>query len=352
MKILITGNMGYIGPILVNHLKTVYPDSTIIGFDIGFFAQCITSKGAFPEVNVDQQVFGDVRNFPEKLLEGVDTVINLAAISNDPMGKKFEEITLDINYRSCINLAKMARKAGVRNFVFASSCSMYGAADDFPKTEDASLNPLTAYAKSKVLSENDLQGLASDDFIVTCLRFSTACGFSSRLRLDLVLNDFVAGAITSGEISILSDGTPWRAMVHVKDMARAMEWASTRKLSNGGSFTAVNIGTNIWNHQVKTMALAVQQLIPNISVTINKDAPSDKRSYKVNFEKFEKMAPDHQPQYDLEKAIKDLESGLKNIGFSNQEFRNSNLIRLKVLNDFQEQGLLNESLNWTNKTLQ
>ena len=122
MKILITGNMGYIGPILVNQLKRVYPDSTIIGFDIGFFAQCITSKGAFPEVNVDQQIFGDVRNFPENLLEGVDTVINLAAISNDPMGKKFEEITLDINYRSCINLAKMAKKARVRNFVFASSC--------------------------------------------------------------------------------------------------------------------------------------------------------------------------------------------------------------------------------------
>ncbi|WP_339925365.1 SDR family oxidoreductase [uncultured Cyclobacterium sp.] len=352
MKILITGNMGYIGPILVNQLKRVYPDSTIIGFDIGFFAQCITSKGAFPEVNVDQQVFGDVRNFPENLLEGVDTVINLAAISNDPMGKKFEEITLDINYRSCINLAKMAKEAGVKNFVFASSCSMYGAADDFPKTEEDSLNPLTAYARSKVLSENDLRGLATDDFIVTCLRFATACGFSSRLRLDLVLNDFVAGAIASGEISILSDGSPWRAMVHVKDMARAMEWASTRKITNGGSFTAVNIGTNVWNHQVKTMALAVQQLIPNINVTINKDAPADKRSYKVNFEKFEKMAPNHQPQYDLEKAIKDLESGLKNIGFSNQEFRNSNLIRLKVLNDFQEEGLLNESLNWTNKSFQ
>jgi len=351
MKILITGNMGYIGPILVNHLKNIYPDSTILGFDIGFFAQCITSNGAFPEVNVDQQIFGDVRNFPEKLLEGVDTVVNLAAISNDPMGKKFEEITLDINYRSCINLAKKAKKAGVRHFVFASSCSMYGAADDFPKTEEASLNPLTAYAKSKVLSENDLQGLASEDFIVTCLRFSTACGFSPRLRLDLVLNDFVAGAITSGEISILSDGTPWRAMVHVRDMSRAIEWASNRKLSNGGSFTAVNIGTNKWNHQVKTMALAVQQLIPGINVTINQDATSDKRSYKVNFEKFERIAPDHQPQYDLEKTILDLESGLKSTGFNNPDFRNSTLIRLKVLNDFQEQGLLNENLNWTNKSL-
>jgi nucleoside-diphosphate-sugar epimerase len=350
MKILITGNMGYIGPVLVNHLKTIYPKSTIIGFDIGYFAQCITSKGAFPEVNVDQQVFGDVRNFPESLLEGVDTIVNLAAISNDPMGKKFEDVTLDINYRSCIRLAKMAKKAGVSHFIFASSCSMYGAADDFPKTEEASLNPLTAYARSKVLSENDLNALADEKFIVTCLRFSTACGFSQRLRLDLVLNDFVAGAITSREISILSDGTPWRAMVHVRDMSRAIEWASVRKVSNGGTFSAVNIGTNKWNHQVKTMALTVQQVIPGISVTINKDAASDKRSYKVNFEKFEKLAPDFQPQYDLERAIKDLQSGLTTIGFNNPDFRNSNLIRLKVLNNFQEDGLLDENLNWTKKT--
>lgn len=351
MKILITGNMGYIGPVLVNHLKRVYPSSTIIGFDIGYFAQCFTSNGAFPEVNVDQQVFGDVRNFPEKLLEGVDTIVNLAAISNDPMGKKFEEFTLDINYRSCVNLAKMAKKAGVKHFVFASSCSMYGAADDYPKTEEDSLNPLTAYARSKVMSENDLQNLANENFIVTCLRFATACGFSPRLRLDLVLNDFVAGAIASGEISILSDGTPWRAMVHVKDMSRAIDWASIRKATNGGSFLAVNIGTNKWNHQVKTMALAVQELLPGINVTINKDAPADKRSYKVNFDKFEMLAPDFQPQFDLGKAIIDLESGMKSIGFNDAEFRNSNLIRLKVLNRFQDQGLLNDRLNWTEKSL-
>ena len=350
MKILITGNMGYIGPVLVNHLKKAYPKCTIIGFDMGYFAQCVTSNGPFPEVNVDQQVFGDVRNFPEKLLEGVDTVVNLAAISNDPMGKKFEEFTLDVNYRSCINLAKMAKKAGVKHFVFASSCSMYGAADDYPKTEEDTLNPLTAYARSKVMSENDLNNLASENFIITCLRFATACGFSPRLRLDLVLNDFVAGAISSGEISILSDGTPWRAMVHVKDMSRAIEWASIRETSNGGSFLAVNIGTNKWNHQVKTMALAVQQQLPGINVTINQDAPADKRSYKVNFDKFMELAPDFQPQFDLEKAIIDLELGMKSIGFNDANVRDSNLIRLKVLNSFQDQGLLNENLNWTDKS--
>jgi nucleoside-diphosphate-sugar epimerase len=211
MKILVTGNMGYIGPVLVKHLKRNYPEIGIVGYDIGYFANCLTHAGVLPEVYVDTQIFGDIRNFPEHLLQGIDVVVNLAAISNDPMGKKFEEITMDINHRSGIKLAKMAKKAGVSHFVFASSCSMYGAADDFPKTETSELNPLTAYAKSKVFSENDLMPLADENFVVTCLRFGTACGFSPRLRLDLVLNDFVAGAIVLKEISILSNGTPWRA---------------------------------------------------------------------------------------------------------------------------------------------
>lgn len=346
MKVIITGNMGYIGPVLVKHLKSTRPGIEIIGFDMGYFANCITGIEYLPEIVIDRQVFGDIRHFPEALLEGVDAVINLAAISNDPMGKKFEEITLDVNYRACIRLAKMAKNAGVKNFVFASSCSMYGAADDFPKKEDSSLNPLTAYARSKVFSERELEPLADDDFVVTCLRFATACGFSSRLRLDLVLNDFVAGAVAEKKLTILSDGTPWRAMVHVQDMSRAMDWAIDRESTSGGKFLAVNVGTNEWNHQVKDMAEAVTKLIPGVNLSINKDAPADKRSYKVNFDLFEKLAPAYQPQFTLEKSIKDLEKGLRKMEFANTDFRNSTLIRLTVLNKFQETGMLNESLEW------
>ena len=338
--------MGYIGPVLVEHLKSTRPGIEIIGFDMGYFANCITGIEYLPEIVIDRQVFGDIRHFPEALLEGVDAVINLAAISNDPMGKKFEEITLDVNYRACIRLAKMAKNAGVKNFVFASSCSMYGAADDFPKKEVSSLNPLTAYARSKVFSERELEPLADDDFVVTCLRFATACGFSSRLRLDLVLNDFVAGAVAEKKLTILSDGTPWRAMVHVQDMSRAMDWAIDRESTSGGNFLAVNVGTNGWNHQVKDMAEAVTKLIPGVNLSINKDAPADKRSYKVNFDLFEKLAPAYQPQFTLEKSIKDLEVGLRKMEFANTDFRNSTLIRLTVLNNFQETGMLNESLEW------
>lgn len=346
MKILITGNMGYIGPILVRHLKQVYPETEIIGYDIGYFANCLTNAAVLPEVYVDTQVFGDIRDFPEHLLEGVDAVVNLAAISNDPMGKKFEEITMDINHRSGIKLANMAKNAGVKHFVFASSCSMYGAADDFPKTESSQLNPLTAYAKSKVYSERDLKPLADENFVITCLRFGTACGFSPRLRLDLVLNDFVAGALVLKEISILSDGTPWRPMINIKDMARAIEWAAFRESKNGGAFVAVNTGTNKWNNQVKTIADAVGRGIPGTRISINKDAPVDKRSFKVNFDLFKKLAPDHQPIYNLEDTVAEMKEGITAMGLNDPHFRESQLIRLKVLNKLQDEGLLNEKLEW------
>ena len=221
MKILITGNMGYVGPILVRRLRDSYPDADLIGLDMGYFGNCLSSTGILPECRVNRQHFADVRNFPAALLSGVDAVVYLAALSNDPLGHAFEEATLDINYRSCVRAAKMAKEAGVKSFVFASSCSVYGSAEDGARTEASPVNPLTAYAKSKVWTERDLAPLADGRFKVTCLRFATACGMSDRLRLDLVLNDFVAGAVASKKISILSDGTPWRPLIHVKDMARA-----------------------------------------------------------------------------------------------------------------------------------
>jgi nucleoside-diphosphate-sugar epimerase len=228
MKIIIVGNLGYIGPSLVDQLRETYPDGILIGYDIGYFAHCLTNPTVLPEVKLDQQIFGDIREFPEKLLEGVDAIVDLAAISNDPMGNKFEEVTIDINYRAAVKLAKMAKDNGVKSFVYASSCSMYGQADDSPRKEGDKLNPLTAYARSKVMAEEKLEQLADDGFKVTCNRFATACGWTNRLRLDLVLNDFVAGALTQKHISILSDGTPWRPMINTKDMAVAMDWAISR----------------------------------------------------------------------------------------------------------------------------
>jgi len=347
VKILITGNMGYVGPAVVARLRRAFPGAHLAGLDVGFYGNCLTTMGGVPERLLDVQVFADMRQFPEGVLDGVDAIVHLAAISNDPIGNKFEDVTLDINHRASIDLAKKAKKAGVRAFVFASSCSMYGSADDSARTENSPLNPLTAYARSKVLTERDLKGLASEDFQVTSLRFSTACGWSDRLRLDLVLNDFVAGAVASRRITILSDGTPWRPLIDVKDMARAIEWAVSRDRSRGGSFLAVNVGREEGNYQVKNLAAAVARAIPGTLVSINENAQPDKRSYRVNFDLYRTLAPDHQPQISLEASIEGLKSGLESLGFRDGAFRESNYMRLNILNELQNKGLLNETLQWT-----
>ena len=349
MKILITGNMGYIGPCVVERLRSSYPALTLVGLDMGYFANCLTHSEILPECRVDQQYFADVRKFPLELLDNVDAIVHLAGISNDPMGNTFEQITLDINYRASLELAKKAKEKGVRSFVFASSCSMYGSADDSPRDERSPLNPLTAYAKSKVYTERDLETIADESFKVTSLRFSTACGMSERLRLDLVLNDFVTGAVTSKKITILSDGTPWRPLINIKDMARAIDWAVSRDPIKGGPFAAVNVGCDEWNYQVKDLAYAVSEVIPEVEVSINKDAQPDKRSYRVNFELFRRLAPDYQPQIDLITTIKELKTGLEAMKFSNEDFRNSRFMRLKVLTYLRSKDLLTEKLEWTNK---
>ncbi|MFO7932725.1 MAG: SDR family oxidoreductase [Bacteroidales bacterium] len=346
MKFLITGNMGYVGPGVISQLRSTYPGAELIGFDTGYFARCLTNTFFLPENKLSKQVFGDVRKFPSELLNGIDSIVYLAAISNDPMGKKYEEITLDVNYRSAVKIAKEAKSRGVKNFVFASSCSMYGAADDEPKVESDQLNPLTAYARSKVNAERELQKLADKDFTITSLRFATACGYSTRLRLDLVLNDFLAGAVTSNEITILSDGTPWRPLINVMDMARAIEWAAGRDKENGGEFLAVNTGSNIWNYQVKALADTVAEVVPGVKVSVNPDAPPDKRSYKVNFDLFRKLAPDHQPVHDLKSSIQKLYDQLKSMEFKDKNYRESQFIRLKVLSDLQEKQYLDSRLEW------
>ncbi|MEA2068386.1 MAG: SDR family oxidoreductase, partial [Verrucomicrobiota bacterium] len=313
---------------------------------IGYFAHSLSNAAFLPERKLDRQVFGDIRKFPEELLEGVDAVVDLAAISNDPMGKQFEEVTMDVNYRAAVKLAEMCKRNGVKKFVYASSCSMYGEASEYPKKEDDGLNPLTAYARSKVAAEKDLEPLAGDGFTVTCLRFATACGFTARVRLDLVLNDFVAGALVNKEIGILSDGSPWRPMINTKDMARAFEWGVLRDPANGGEFLAVNTGCNEWNNQIKPLADAVASQITGAVASVNPDAVPDKRSYRVNFDLYKSLAPDHQPLCDLESTISEIKDNLEAMEFNDPNFRESLFIRLKVLAKHRANGLLNDNLEW------
>lgn len=346
MKVLITGNMGYIGPVLAKYLREEHPDWIIYGYDSGLFAHCLTTAGALPEIVLDRQYFGDVRSLPNSLLAEVDAVVMLAAVSNDPMGVKYESVTAAINYEACADIASRGVAQGLKKVVFASSCSMYGFAEGGPRCEEDALNPLTAYARSKAATENALAQLNPDGSVITSLRFSTACGMSPRLRLDLVLNDFVACAIASGEITVLSDGSPWRPLIDVKDMARAIDWALLRDADEGGRYVAVNVGADSWNHQVRDLAQAVAEAVPGTKVSINTQAPPDKRSYRVDFSKYRALAPRHQPQVTLHQAISELVEGMRQINFADSNFRSSSFMRLKVLEAHSAAGRLNDDLFW------
>jgi nucleoside-diphosphate-sugar epimerase len=347
MRVLITGNMGYVGPVLASHLRVSHPEITLAGFDTGYFAHCLTAAGGLPERVLQQQVFGDIRRLPPDLLQGVDAVVHLAGISNDPIGTRYSDATNQINHEASLALARQAKAAGAGVFVFASSCSMYGAADESPRVESDPLNPLTAYARSKVRTEEGLVPLADDGFSVTSLRFSTACGMSPRLRLDLVLNDFVAGAVAENRITILSDGKPWRPLIDVQDMARAVDWALHRRVDQGGPYVAVNVGSQGRNYQVLELAEAVAAEIPGTEVSVNPDAEPDERSYKVDFSRFQELAPGHQPRVSLEESIRNLKQGLLSMRFQDRRFRESHLMRLKVLDSLVSQGLLDTALYWT-----
>lgn len=346
MKILVTGNMGYVGPVVCRHLLSEIPGVDLTGYDSGYFAHCLTTREAMPEIGLRQQVFGDVRDLPRHLLDGVDAVVHLAAVSNDPMGHRFEALTEEINFEASVRLATWARHAGVKRFVFASSCSVYGFAEGGPRKEDDPLNPLTAYARSKIAAERALAEMDPGGMTITCLRFATACGMSDRLRLDLVLNDFVASALAGGEIVVLSDGSPWRPLIDVRDMARAIEWALRRAPEAGGRQLAVNAGSMEWNYQIRDLADAVSAEIPGTTVSINTNALPDKRSYQVDFSLYRALAPDHQPRMTLPETVRRLRDGLNAVGFADRNFRNSDWIRLQVLDRHIASGRLASDLRW------
>jgi len=339
--------MGYVGSVLTQYLKRKYPSINLIGFDSSFFAHSLTGANYIPEQAISVQHYGDIRDISSLLLKNVDAIVHLAGVSNDPIGNEFENVTEDINRHASLKLAKMAVNEGVKNFVFASSCSMYGQADGGARKETDETNPLTAYARSKIGTEEDLKNTLLGQMVFTSLRFATACGWSERLRLDLVLNDFVACAISSGEITVLSDGTPWRPLIDVEDMSRAIDWAIMRKKENGGQYLAINAGKNSSNYQVKDIAAEVSKLIPKTKVSINKDALPDKRSYSVDFSLYEKLAPEFQPTITLAESISRLKNGFLKMKFYNSEFRESSyFMRLNALRDHIKNNRLGNDLRW------
>lgn len=325
MRVLVTGHLGYIGVHLVAVLKQ--NNHYVAGCDVNLFEGCSFDDIIKPDV----EYLKDFRKLSLEELAGYDCVMHLAAISNDPMGDLDEQVTYDINLYGTYELAKKCKEAGVRKFLFSGSCSVYGkGADSQPLKEDGSLNPVSAYAISKVESEKLISSLADQSFAPVYLRNATAYGFSPMLRIDLVANNFLACVYAKGEIRIQSDGTPWRPLVHCYDIARAfvaLSEISDEKIRG----LAVNIGSTSENYQVKDVADVVSTLHPGCPITYTGESPNDPRDYKVDFTLFSKLLPNFQFAYNLVSGIKELDEKFKEKKFGLVDFEGEKYVRLRAL---------------------
>lgn len=324
MKVFVTGHRGYIGPHLIELLKKNGHEVT--GCDIGLFPECQVVDVVRP----DHELSKDLRQLTAKELEGYDAVMHLAAISNDPMGNINAAITYSINKDGSIRLAELAKEAGVKRFLFSSSCSIYGKGDHLDMDETAPLTPLTPYAVSKIETEKALNAMADANFSPIYLRNSTAYGFSPMFRIDLVVNNLLACAVAKGDIRIMSDGKPWRPLIHCRDIAHAfvaLLHAPAEKIHN----KAINIGANEENYQVKDVADKVQRLVPHAKIVFTGEIGNDPRDYKVNFNLLNKLLPDFKLEYSLDLGMEDLFMRLKKMNFSAGDFDGERFVRLKLL---------------------
>jgi len=345
LRILVVGNQGYVGPAFGRYVRDYHSSTNLIGFDSGLFVDDWTVEGMVGDLCYDRQIRNDVRHLSQDHFEGIDAVVSLAAVSNDPMGQAFKRATAEINDLAVVASAMRAKSCGIKKFVFASSCSVYGFGGTTAKTELDEVNPLTDYAISKINAEKKLRELADDTFQVTCLRFATACGISDRTRLDLVLNDFVWNLLSTGKVNVLSDGTPLRPLIDVTDMSRALHWAVVTQ--NSQSFDVYNCGYNVANYSVAELAEAVADGDVD-KVSINKNAAPDKRSYKVNFSKFENASGFNSPLKPLTASISDLKEQLGKIQkqFGDNESVLRKFKRHETLKKLMSQNLINENLEW------
>ncbi|RUL84192.1 NAD-dependent epimerase/dehydratase family protein [Tautonia sociabilis] len=324
MNVFVTGHRGYIGAHLIDLLKQ--GGHTVTGCDLNLFEGC----GWEPVVPPDRELVKDTRAIEVSDLDGFDCVMHLAAISNDPMGALDPKLTFDINRDASIRLARLAKQAGIPRFLFAGSCSVYGKGTKLDLDENDPLNPLTAYAQSKIETETAVSELADDTFSPVFLRNATAFGHSPMLRIDLVVNNLLGSALAYGEIRIKSDGTPWRPLIHCRDIARAFI-ALAEAPKDVVHNRAINVGDNAQNYQVKDVGDQVRRLIPSATVAYTGEVGSDPRDYRVKFDLLNRLLPDFKLQYDLVSGMEELHRKMVEHGFSKADFEGPQFVRLKTL---------------------
>jgi nucleoside-diphosphate-sugar epimerase len=340
MKLLVTGHKGYIGTVLVPMLLDL--NHEVVGLDSDLFEQCTFGEGILeiPEIRKD------VRDVEPADVEGFDAVLHLAGLSNDPLGNLNPELTYEINHRASVKLAKLAKEAGVPRYIFSSSCSNYGAGGEDWLTEESAFNPVTPYGTSKVLVEQDVSQLADDNFSPTFLRNATAYGVSPRLRFDLVLNNLVAWAFTTGRVYIKSDGTPWRPIVHIEDISRAFIAAlhAPREVVHNQAF---NVGRNEDNYRIRELADIVEEIVPNCTVEYAADGGPDKRCYRANCSKILEVLPEFQPQWNARRGAEELYAAYQKIGLTLEEFEGERYKRIAHIQKLIADGSLDANLRRT-----
>jgi nucleoside-diphosphate-sugar epimerase len=324
MKVFVTGHKGYIGVHLVDLLKRA--GHAITGCDLGLFDGCAWENFA----PADRDLHKDVRDITMADLACHDCVMHLAAISNDPMGEIDARATYAINRDASIRLAQLAKKSGIPRFLFATSCSVYGAGKKLDLDETDPLDPLTAYAKSKIETEQALASLASREFTPAYLRNATAYGHSPMLRVDLVVNNLLACAVATSEIRIMSDGSPWRPLIHCRDIARAFIafMNAPREIIHN---RAVNVGANAENYQVRDIGDRVNRLIPTANITYTGEVGADPRNYRVKFDLLNRLLPDFKLEYNLSSGMEELHRKLVDHGFNKDDWTGDQFVRLRVL---------------------